>query len=63
MRWEGQRESENVEDRRSGGGGGGGFGIGGRGIGIGTIVVALIGWAVFDITPFATMGVLSGGGW
>ena len=29
MRWEGDRESENVEDRR-GGGGGGGFGIGGK---------------------------------
>ncbi|MDU7589423.1 MAG: neutral zinc metallopeptidase, partial [Acidovorax sp.] len=36
MRWEGNRESDNVEDRRSGGGGG--F-IGGRSIGIGTIVV------------------------
>ncbi|WP_288013206.1 neutral zinc metallopeptidase, partial [Diaphorobacter sp.] len=31
MRWEGNRESDNVEDRRSGGGGG--F-IGGRSIGI-----------------------------
>ncbi|CAM5793061.1 MAG: neutral zinc metallopeptidase [Burkholderiales bacterium] len=62
MRWEGQRESENVEDRRSGGGGGGGFGIGGRGIGIGTIVVALIGWGVFGINPLTTIGVLSGGG-
>lgn len=45
MRWEGNRESENVEDRRGdGGGGGGGFPIGGRGIGIGTVVLALIGW-------------------
>ncbi|WP_314445163.1 neutral zinc metallopeptidase, partial [Massilia timonae] len=40
MRWEGDRESDNVEDRRGdGGGGGGGFGFGGRSIGIGTIVV------------------------
>ncbi|HZN48904.1 MAG TPA: neutral zinc metallopeptidase, partial [Ramlibacter sp.] len=42
MRWEGNRESSNVEDRRAGGGGGG-FGIGGGAIGIGTIVIALIG--------------------
>ena len=65
MRWEGNRESDNVEDRRGeggGGGGGGGFGIGGRGIGIGTIVLALIGWGVFGINPLTTIGVLSGGG-
>lgn len=37
MRWLGQRESENVEDRR--GGGGGGLLVGG---GIGTVVVAVI---------------------
>ncbi|HWI78063.1 MAG TPA: metalloprotease, partial [Ramlibacter sp.] len=36
MRWEGNRESSNVEDVRDGGGGGGGFGFGGRSIGIGT---------------------------
>ena len=36
MKWEGERESDNVEDRRSAGGFGGGLpglGIGGRGIG------------------------------
>lgn len=59
MRWEGQRESSNVEDRRSGGGG---FGLGGRSIGIGTIVLALIGWGVFGINPLTTIGVLSGAG-
>ena len=59
MRWEGNRESDNVEDRRSGGGGG--F-IGGRSIGIGTVVLALIGWGVFGINPLTTIGVLSGGG-
>ena len=58
MRWEGQRQSDNIEDRRSGGGG---RGIGGRGIGIGTIVVALIGWGVFGINPLTTIGMLSGG--
>ena len=63
MKWEGNRESENVEDRRGqGGGGGGGFGIGGRSIGIGTIVLALIGWGVFGINPLTTIGVLSGSG-
>ena len=61
MRWEGNRESSNVEDRRGEGGGGGGF-IGGRSIGIGTVVVALIGWGVFGINPLTTIGVLSGGG-
>ena len=46
MKWEGQRESDNVEDARSGGGGSrlGGLG-GGRGVGLGTVAVALIaGW-------------------
>ena len=61
MRWEDQRESSNVEDRRDGSGGGGGFGIGGRSIGIGTIVLALVGWGVFGINPLTTIGVLSGG--
>ena len=59
MRWEGNRESDNVEDRRSGGGGGG---LGGRTIGIGTVVIALIGWGVFGINPLTTIGLLSGGG-
>ena len=40
MRWEGDRESDNVEDRR-GAGGGGGFGFGGGTVGIGTIVFAI----------------------
>ncbi|MBY4598200.1 KPN_02809 family neutral zinc metallopeptidase [Ottowia caeni] len=63
MRWEGNRQSDNVEDRRAeGGGGGGGFGLGGRSIGIGTIVIALVAWGVFGINPLTTIGVLSGGG-
>ncbi|MBF5007041.1 KPN_02809 family neutral zinc metallopeptidase [Diaphorobacter caeni] len=61
MRWEGNRESSNVEDRRGEGGGGGGM-IGGRSIGIGTVVIALIGWGVFGINPLTTIGMLSGGG-
>lgn len=63
MRWEGQRESENVEDRRDDEGGGGGFGglpIGGRGIGIGGIVIALVAGWVFGINPLTVLSLLSG---
>ena len=68
MKWEGQRESDNVEDRRGDGGGasfGGGGGaplIGGRHIGIGTVVVALLAGWVFGINPLTVLGLLSGGG-
>jgi uncharacterized protein len=61
MRWEGNRESGNVEDQR-GSGGGGGFGLGGRSIGIGTIVIALVGGAIFGINPLTILSILSGGG-
>lgn len=60
MRWEGNRESSNVQDAR--GGGGGGFGIGGGAIGIGTIVIALIGGAVLGVNPLTILGILTGGG-
>lgn len=67
MRWEGNRQSDNVEDRRdgSGGGGGGGGGIrlgGGRGIGLGSIVIALVAGWVFGINPLTVLGILGGGG-
>jgi uncharacterized protein len=62
MRWEGNRESDNVEDMRGSSGGGGGFGFGGRSIGIGTIVIALVGGAIFGINPLTILGVLTGGG-
>lgn len=62
MRWEGNEQSDNVEDRRSGGGGGGGFPIGGRSVGIGTVAVALIAGWVFGINPLTVLGLLSGGG-
>jgi predicted metalloprotease len=61
MRWEGNRESSNVEDMRSGGGGGG-FGIGGGAIGIGTIVIALIGGAVLGVNPLTLLSMMTGGG-
>ncbi|HET7865785.1 MAG TPA: neutral zinc metallopeptidase, partial [Burkholderiaceae bacterium] len=62
MKWEGNRESDNVEDARDSGGGGG-FSIGGgRGIGLGTVVVALVAGWIFGINPITVLGLLSGGG-
>lgn len=60
MKWEGNRESSNVEDRRASGGGRGVFG--GRSIGIGTIVVALVGGWALGVNPLTLLGMLSGGG-
>lgn len=57
MKWEGNRESDNVEDRR---GGGGGFGR--RSVGIGTIVIALLGSYFFGVSPSTIINLLSGGG-
>ncbi len=61
MKWEGQRQSDNVEDRRDEGGGGLRFG-GGRGIGLGTIVIALVAGWIFGINPLTLLGVLGGDG-
>ncbi len=55
MKWEGERQSTNVEDRRGGGGGGFG-GLGGKSVGIGTLVIALIGSAFFGIDPSVFLG-------
>ncbi len=62
MRWEGNEQSDNVEDRRSGGGGGGGFGLGGRSVGIGTVAVAVVAGWIFGINPLTMLSMLSGGG-
>ena len=62
MKWEGNEQSDNVEDRRGSGGGGGGFPIGGRSVGIGTVAVALIAGWVFGINPLTVLGLLSGNG-
>jgi predicted metalloprotease len=66
MKWEGNRESDNVEDQRgdSGGGfgGGGGFGFGGRSIGIGTIAIALVASYFFGVSPMTVLSLLTGGG-
>ena len=60
MKWQGERESDNVSDVRGSGGGGGGFG-GGRSIGIGSVVVALVAGWIFGVNPLTVLGLLDGG--
>jgi predicted metalloprotease len=61
MKWEGNRESDNVEDRR-GSGGGGGFPIGGgRGLGVGAIVIALAASYFLGVDPGMVLSMLGGG--
>ena len=57
MRWQGGRQSGNIEDRR---GLGPVAGVGG--LGAGGVILALIGYFVFGISPDTTMGALSGAG-
>lgn len=62
MKWEGNRESENVEDRRGyGGGGGGGFGFGGKSVGLGTVAVALVASYFLGLNPMTVISMLTGG--
>ncbi|MBV8680520.1 MAG: neutral zinc metallopeptidase [Aquitalea sp.] len=63
MRWDGNRESDNVEDRRDedGGGSSGGFSLGGGSIGLGTIAIGLVAWLVFGANPLQVISALSGG--
>lgn len=51
MDWKGRRQSTNIEDRRGGGAKKAG------GIGIGGIIIALIVWKVFGVSPNVTLGV------
>ncbi|MCZ8073649.1 MAG: zinc metallopeptidase [Paucibacter sp.] len=67
MKWEGQRESDNVEDRRGegpsarGGAGLGGL-AGGRGLSLGGLVLALLlSWAL-GINPMTLLGLAQTGG-
>jgi predicted metalloprotease len=60
MKWEGNRESDNVEDAR-GSGGGGGFQLGGGSIGIGSVAIALVASYFFGISPITVLNLLSGG--
>ena len=62
MKWEGQRRSDHVEDRRGGGAPGTGRRLGGRGIGLGTVAIALVAGWLFGINPLTVLGLLSGGG-
>jgi predicted metalloprotease len=59
MKWKGNRQSDNVEDRRSGGSSGGS--MGGRSIGIGSIVIALVVSYFLGVSPLTVLNVLSGG--
>ena len=61
MKWEGNRESDNVEDRRDNEGSSSGGGLGGRGIGIGSVVIALVASYFFGINPMTVLSLLSGG--
>lgn len=61
MKWEGNRESDNVEDRRDGGGSSGGGGFGGRGLGIGSIAIALVASYFLGVSPITVLNLLSGG--
>ena len=62
MRWEDNRESDNVEDRRDDSGGGSGMGFGGIHLGLGGIILVLVGSWLFGFNPMAVLGLLSGGG-
>lgn len=60
MKWENNRESDQVEDRRASPGGIGRR-VGGRGVGLGTIAIALVAGWIFGINPMTILGALSGG--
>ena len=61
MKWGGNRQSDNVEDRRDGGGSSGGRGIGGRSIGLGSVAIALVVSYFLGVSPLTVLNVLSGG--
>jgi predicted metalloprotease len=56
MRWQGGRQSGGIEDRR----GLGPVGVGG--IGVGGVVLALIGYFVFGVSPTTTLNAVGGAG-
>ena len=60
MRWQDNRESDNVEDRRDDSGGGGGMRFGGIHLGLGGIVIVLLGSWLFGVNPMSVLGLLSG---
>lgn len=56
MKWEGNRQSNNVEDQRNGGG----MRIGGGKIGLGSVVIALVGGWLLGINPLEILNVVGG---
>jgi predicted metalloprotease len=60
MRWEGQRQSEHVEDRR--GAGRGGMARRGGGVGLVGVIIALLASWIFGINPMVTLGLMEGAG-
>jgi uncharacterized protein len=62
MRFDDQRESDNLEDRRGSGSGGGGLRLGGGRMGLGTIAIALVASYFLGINPLTVLNMLSGGG-
>jgi predicted metalloprotease len=60
MRWEDERQSDNVEDRRGQGGGFGGVGMRRGGLGIGAILLALVGGWLLGINPLEILGLIGG---
>lgn len=62
MRWEDERQSDNVEDRRGQGGRFGGVSVRRGGIGIGTtLLLLLVGW-MLGINPLEMLGLIGGVG-
>lgn len=59
MKWEGNRQSDNVEDRRGSGSSGGS--MGGRSIGIGSVAIALVVSYFLGVNPMTVLNILSGG--
>jgi predicted metalloprotease len=66
MRWQGGRESRNIEDRRGRGGGFGIPGLGGGarggGIGLGTLAIAMLVAWLLGINPLTLLGMFTGEG-
>ena len=64
MRWQGNRESDNVEDVRGGDAGGGrgpGLPVGGRGLSLGTVAIALVASYFLGVNPLTVLNLLGGG--
>lgn len=61
MRWRGQRESDNIEDRR-GAPGRGGLPVGRGGLGLGTIAIAFVAAWLLGINPMTVLSLLTGAG-